>query len=102
MQGRRLEKTAAELVGPHRGDGGRVQLAAEAVPQVPGRAEGLLQRDLLVQDHADQEGERVLGEELVGLGVAGEMEHGANRSACPRPQARAQACAGLGCSGSIP
>jgi len=35
-----------------------------------------LYSDLLVQDHADQEGQRILGQKLVAPGVLGEMQFG--------------------------
>ena len=37
-----------------------------------GPDERLLERHLLVEDHADEQGERILGEVLVGLLISGE------------------------------
>jgi hypothetical protein len=46
---------------------------AEALPQLVRRRECLLDRDLLIEQHADQQGERIVDEELVGFGGIREM-----------------------------
>ena len=51
--------------------------------------------NLLVEDHPDQEGERVLREELIGVGIAGEMEL---RSLCRHA---AKATCPVGCVGPL-
>ena len=67
--------------GAHRGEGLRVGLrdpvdveAAHPVGDLGGTRERGLHRVLLVQEHADEQGERVVGQELVGGRVAGEPE----------------------------
>src|SRR5450631_609469 len=55
-------------------------LVPQAQHQLIRRAEGLLQRDLLVQQHRDQQGQRAAGEQLVGLGVDRQRQrHGSLR-----------------------
>src|SRR4051794_17443019 len=49
-------------------------LDAEPVGQQPRCAERALHRELLVQQHADQEGQRVAGEQLVGGVVLGDVK----------------------------
>jgi hypothetical protein len=49
----------------------------EALREHVRRAERLLQRDLLVQHHADEQRQRVRRQQLVGLGVDGQRKrHG--------------------------
>ena len=75
MDGRALAEDRVELARVHGRDPCRVE-----VPQAPleiGRAaERLLDRDLLVEREAHQQRERVLGEEAVGVGIAGERQRG--------------------------
>ncbi len=47
------------------------------------RAEGPLHRDLLVEQHPDQHGERLLREQPVGLGVGREVQRVGPVGACP-------------------
>ena len=51
-----------------------VEAAAQAVLEVEGSAEGPFQRDLLVQHHADQQGQRVPAEKLVGRRILAQMQ----------------------------
>src|SRR5436853_3152926 len=58
------------LFRSHAGDGRGVErfaLGAEALLEGVRALERPFERDLLVEDHADEQGQRVLGEELVGL-----------------------------------
>ena len=64
--------------------------ATEAVPQRRRTAERPLHRHLLVEQHADEERERIVDEQLVGDGVAGHGERGAGH-ARQRTQARVPA-----------
>ena len=61
VQGRPLPEDGGELVGIHGGDGGRIEraVAAEPVQQLGRRGECLLDGDLLVQHHPDQEGQGI-------------------------------------------
>ena len=47
---------------------------AEPVGEQPRRPEGALHRELLVEQHAQEQGERVAAEQLVGGGVLGDAE----------------------------
>ena len=69
MQRRPLREDGRQLGRVHRRDLDGIELASEALPEVPRRAEGPLEGHLLVEDHPDQKGERVLGEQLVSLWV---------------------------------
>jgi hypothetical protein len=80
--------------GENGGQGGRVEtgqfgrrgLVPQPPDQVERRAEGALQRHLLVQQHADQQGERAAGQQFVGLGFHRHREgHGA-----PSPESRSR------------
>ena len=62
-----------EVVDRHRRDGMRVE-GAEPLAERRRAAEGPLHRDLLVEQHPDEERERVGDEERVGVGVAGDRE----------------------------
>ena len=75
VQGRPGAEHVGQGVGVHRRHRGRIEGAAQAFLEVEGRAEGLLQRDLLVQHHGDEQGQRVVGEEPVHGGVAGHVDH---------------------------
>ena len=55
----------------------RGRLMAQPPHQVAGRGEGLLQRHLLIEQHADQQRQRAARQQLVGVGVDGQRErHG--------------------------
>jgi hypothetical protein len=56
------------------GDVRDVEPAAEPFLQHVRAGEGLLQRDLLVQKHADQERQRILGEQRVGVWIGREIQ----------------------------
>ena len=75
MERRPLPECAVELAGVHARDRARVEIADPPL-QLERPREGLLHGDLLVEDEADEERERLLGEERVGLVVAGEVEPG--------------------------
>ena len=51
---------------------------AEALRQPGGPGEGPLHGELLVEQHADQQGERVAVEQRVGVGVLRELQHGSS------------------------
>ena len=81
--------TSSSCVRVDRRDLARVE-AAEPLRQLEGRRERLLHRHLLVEHEPDQQRERALAEEGVGLGVAGEVDrargHGADRIRSPARQ----------------
>jgi hypothetical protein len=70
MERRALLERRFQPVGLHRRDRGRVERPDPAA-QLERPAEGLLERHLLVEHETDQEGDWVLGDEPVGLVVAG-------------------------------
>ena len=63
-----------ELLGVHRRDLVRVELAAQPLLQERGALERPLHRDLLIEEHADEQRERIGVEQAVGVGVAGDRE----------------------------
>ena len=71
MDGRWRPEHALELGGVRPGDAGRVQVTQPAA-ELQRAAEGLLDRDLLVEREPDEERERLLDQQAVGLVVAGE------------------------------
>src|SRR5918993_5802552 len=77
VQGRRALEDAGELVSVRPGQLGGVEAVdAETVGQQPRCAEGALHRELLVEQHPDQECERVAAQQVVGRGVLGDAERG--------------------------
>ena len=74
MQRRPLLEQRRELVGVHGGDGRGVERAPESPGQFGRAREGLLERDLLVEHHADEQGQGVAAEDGVGLGVAAQVQ----------------------------
>jgi hypothetical protein len=77
VQCRRPLEDTDELVGVHGGQCLRREaLDPEAVGQQAGRAEGALHGELLVEQHPDQQGERIPAEQLVGGVVLGDAELG--------------------------
>ncbi len=70
MQGRTLAEDRPERLGLHRRDLGGIEVA-EAALEFKRTAEGLLDRDLLIEREADQQCQRLLGEETVGIGIPG-------------------------------
>ena len=82
MERRPLAEDRVEPRGVHRRDLAGPQRPEPAL-QLQRTGERLLQRDLLVEDEADEKGERLVDEEAVGLVVAREMEaivgHGLRR-----------------------
>ena len=74
MQGRALLEDLGQLVERHRRDGRRVEGATKTTSQFGRRAEGLLDGDLLVEDHADEQGKGIIRQEFVGFGILGEVE----------------------------
>ena len=75
VEGRGRGEDDGQGLGVVVGDLGRVEPPAEALLEVAGAAERLLHRHLLVEEHPDEQGEGVGGQQLVGLDVAGEVEH---------------------------
>ena len=69
-------KSVGQLLGVHGGDGRRRRAgpAAEPAGQLGRAREGLLDRDLLVEHHADEQGQGIAAEDGVRLGVAGQVE----------------------------
>ena len=59
-------------------------LDAEPLLQQERRTERPLHRDLLVEQHAEQHRERLRGEQLVGLGIGGEVQSAAGRAGMAR------------------
>ncbi|GAA4567592.1 hypothetical protein GCM10023193_47010 [Planotetraspora kaengkrachanensis] len=64
------------------GDLPRVQVTAHPVGDGPGPRERPFHRDLLVEQHADQKGERAAAEQLVGLRLLCELDPHATSFAC--------------------
>ncbi len=104
-----LPELGHQVLGVRGSDGGGVE-PAPAPGQVVGAPEGLLHRDLLVEQHAHQQGEGVGAEQGVGLGIAGHGErgggHGRHRTgavaALPRPGAGAVVAYGSGAMPAAP
>lgn len=94
MQGWPLAEGAIELPGVHAGDRRRVE-GADAALKLEWAREGLLDGHLLIEDEADEERERLFGEEGVGLVVAGEMEAGGGLCRYASILARGAFCAYL-------
>jgi hypothetical protein len=71
-----------ELLLVHRGDGHDVEPTAHPLRDHRGAREGLLHRHLLVEDHPQQQGVVVLGQQVVGGRVPGQPDaaraHGAS------------------------
>ena len=69
--------TWAGLVKYLKGGGKKLTIGGtitQALGQAVGRRERRLHRDLLVQQHAEQQRERVVDEQAIGVGVAGDRE----------------------------
>jgi hypothetical protein len=73
VESRTLAEDAVELPRIHAGDLDSAE-KAKAPLELEGARERFLHRNLLVEDEPDEEGERLLGEEGVGLVVAREVE----------------------------
>ncbi len=65
---------ACQLVGVHRRDRGRVELAPQTAFQLRGGCERPLERDLLVENHADEKGERVLRKQRICFSVSRQVK----------------------------
>ena len=77
-------KIASSSPGIGRSDLGCIE-AAEASSDLERPGERLLNRDLLVEDEPDEQRERLLGEEAIGLVVAREVEvRRPSHLPCPR------------------
>ncbi len=63
-----------QLLERHGGDGGRVEGATKPIPQLEWRGKGPLHRHLLIEQHADEQRERISVEQLVGFGITGDGE----------------------------
>ena len=109
MHGRRRGADREKVLRVPRRDGAGVQRAlTESLGERLRAEEGALHRDLLVQQHAGQQRERVAGQQLVRLLVEGEVHRGHRRVQRPvdawnfpaarRERARA-AARSQGCSG---
>ena len=71
----RLTEARPQHLGAECGDGsGREARGAQPRRSSAGRGEGPFEWDLLVEQHAEQKGERVLAQQPVGVGVAGDRE----------------------------
>ena len=73
MQRRSLPEDVGQRLRIHLGDAARIQVAESAL-QLQRSAERLLHGHLLVEREADQQRQRIGGEQPVGLVVAGEVE----------------------------
>ena len=86
MQAARGRRGRARRI--HAGDGGGIE-GADAALELERARKGFLHRHLLIEDEANEERERLLGEERVGLVIAGEVEavgsSGRHRSILARP-----------------
>jgi hypothetical protein len=74
VQGGTLRKGTGQLLGVHTRDVGRVQGPAQALFEPERSPERPLQGDLLVQHHAYQQSQRVLAEQCIRLGIAGQRQ----------------------------
>ncbi len=79
-----LAEDLQQAVRVEAGDLGGVE-AAEALLQLERPGEGLLHRHLLVEHEADEERERLGRDQLVRLGVPGEVERVGHASILARP-----------------
>jgi hypothetical protein len=84
VEGGRAREGGDHLLGVGGSDGGGVEARhTHPLGQVVGRPERLLHGDLLVEQHPDQERQRIGQEQLVGGGVPGDGEgrggHGLRR-----------------------
>ena len=75
MERRPLAEDRVEVGRVHRRDPRGIEVAEPAL-ELGRAAERLLDGDLLVEREADEQGERIVGEQAVGVGVAGERERG--------------------------
>ena len=75
MERRSLAEDRVQRGRVHRGDPGGVEVAEPAL-QVGRSAERLLDGHLLVEREPDQQRQRFVDEQAVGIGVAGERERG--------------------------
>ena len=75
VDGRRGGAQVGEGLGVGRGDRARVE-GAEPLEHLRGAGEGPLHRELLVEQHPGEEGERVLRQDAVGRGVLGDRQRG--------------------------
>ena len=70
VQRRLLLEDGLQLVWVHRCDGGNRELIAQPLCQPGGALERPLHGDLLVKHHRQKQRERVLQQQLIGLGIA--------------------------------
>ena len=70
LGGERVRK----VFGVHASDEPRIERSSKAALQLGGAGERPLQRDLLVEDHADQQRERLGREEGVGFWILTEVK----------------------------
>ena len=82
MDGSRPLRDREELVGIHRGNPCRVEIAHPLLQEV-GTEEGPLHRYLLIEQHADDQRERIVFEQSVRVFVAGDRELRHRASSCP-------------------
>ena len=75
MDGGRLLEERLEPFRVGVGDRAGVE-RAEPRPQLLGAGERRLHRHLLIEQHADQQGERIVGEQSVGGVVTGDVQRG--------------------------
>jgi len=68
VQGGPFGEDRGQPVRVELGQLGRAGLVPEPLDQVQRSAEGFLERDLLVEQQGDDQGERAAAEQLVGLG----------------------------------
>src|SRR5207244_10488540 len=74
VQGRRRREHAGERVRVVGGQLVRVQAVSQAVDQVVWSGERALQGNLLIENHADEQGQRVAVEQGVGVRLLAERE----------------------------
>jgi hypothetical protein len=82
MERRFLPEHRLDVFGAHRRDGSGVE-GSESFPQRRRTTERPLHRYLLIEQHPDEQRERVGDEELVGFGVAGDGQHCSCHAAQP-------------------
>ena len=80
VQRRSRGERGGQCLGVHLGDALGVERLAESSLELQGACERPLQGDLLVENHPDEQSERTLREQRVGLGFLAEMKFHESRA----------------------
>jgi hypothetical protein len=103
VERRAFAKDRVEGLRVHRGDARGVKMA-DPTAKLGGAAESLLDRDLLIEGEADQERERIAGEQPIGFIIAGEREAvgGGGHAGMVRAAAQVQEPRAMACPVAVP